>query len=71
MNAASGTPTGSFSGPRDRRLERDDGVVREGADGAAGEPRHALGGQDSAPRHEGPQRGERVGHLGRGHREVG
>ena len=52
MNAAVGTPTGSRSGSGTRRLEAADRVVGEGADGAAGEARHALGRLDAAARDE-------------------
>ena len=53
-------------GQRDGRLERRDGVIREGADRAAGEPRHALDRQDPAARHELADRRERVRDLGHG-----
>ncbi len=58
-------------GRGDRRLEGGDGVVAEGADRAAREARHPVHRDDAAARHEGAQRGERVGGLLDRHREVG
>ena len=52
MKAAAGTPTGSRSGQRHRRLEGRHRVIGERPDGAAGEARHALGGLDPTARHE-------------------
>jgi hypothetical protein len=56
---------------RDGRLERGDGVVREGADRAAGEARHPLDRDDAATRDERSQRAERVRDLRGDDREVG
>ena len=47
------------------RLELADGVVRQGADGAAGEARHALQRHDRSSRHERPDGGDRIRHLER------
>ena len=47
-------------GQRDGRLEEGDGVVREGTDGAAGEPRHAVHRLDAATRDERAEGGQRV-----------
>ena len=58
-------------GQRDVRLEDADRVVRQGADGATGEPRHALGRLDPAARREGADRVERVATVHGLDREVG
>ena len=65
MKAAVGTPTGSCSGSGHGRLEHGARVVRERTDGAAGEPRHALGRLDAAARDEGADRGQRVAAIDR------
>ncbi len=70
MNAAIGTPTGSRSGSGHARLEGVDRVVGQGADGAAGEARHAFGRQDPAARDEPADRVEGIGRLGRVDRQV-
>ncbi len=66
MKLASGTPTGSDGRERDGGLEDRDGVVGEGADGAAGEARHPLGRLGAPTREEVAERRERV--VGREHR---
>ena len=70
MKAAVGTPTGSRSGSGTVGSKADDRVVGERADGAAGEPRHALGRLDAAARHERADGGERIGAVERLDRQV-
>ena len=65
MNAAVGDADRIALGQRDGRLEHGDRVVRQGADGAAGEARHALGRLDAAARDEGADGGERIGAVDR------
>ena len=62
MKAAVGTPTGSRSGSGTVGSNMEHRVVREGADGAAGEARHALGRLDAAARDEGADGVQRVTH---------
>ena len=65
MKAAVGTPTGSRSGQRHGRLEGGHRVVCQRTDRSAGEPRHALGRLDAAPRDEGADGSQRVGAVER------
>ena len=70
MKAAVGTPVGSAVGQRDGRLEDRDRVVRQGADGAAGEARHPLARRDAPARDERAKRLERIRRLEVADREV-
>ena len=71
MKAAVGRADRIAVRQRDGRLEDRDGVVRQRADGAAGEARHALGRLDPPARHEAAERQQRIGRIDGRDRQLG